>query len=321
LAKNARRVLTAMDPPEHTQARRSVVGEFTVRRMNALKPRIQQIVDEHIDAMLAGPQPADLVKDLALPVPSLVICEQLGVPYEDHDFFQDRSRKLLHHELAADERLRAADEFRAYLDELVRKKEEDPTDDLIGRQVLKQRETGQGDHEDIVSIALILLLAGHETTANQISLGTLAILRHPDLREQLASAPEAIPDAVEELLRCLSITDFITSRVTKEDVELGGVVIPAGEGVTALAGSANHDPEVFACPEKLDLTRGSRHHVAFGYGAHQCIGQNLARLELQITYETLFRRLPGLRLAVPYEELTYRDDSAIYGLHELPVTW
>jgi cytochrome P450 len=313
--------LISMDPPEHGKARRAVVGEFTVKRMAALRPRIQQIVDEHVDALLAGPRPADLVRALSLPVPSLVICELLGVPYADHEFFQARSSRLLRRTDPVEARERARDELRSYLDELVTAKEQDPTDDLLGRQVLKQRETGEGDHTDLVSLAVLLLIAGHETTANMISLGAVALLEHPGEQAKLSGDPGKMPAAVEELLRYFSIADIATSRVATEDVEIGGVLIRAGEGVLGLGNSANHDPGIFDQPDELDIERGNRHHVAFGFGAHQCLGQNLARMELQMVFETLFRRIPGLRLAAPVDELPFKDDSTIYGLYELPVTW
>jgi cytochrome P450 len=323
MTEGQRPSLVAMDPPEHTQARRSLVGEFTVRRMNALRPRIQQIVDERIDAILAGPRPCDLFEKLALPVPSLVICEQLGVPYEDHGFFQSRTQAMGQVRLPVEERMEAIGGLMAYIGELISEKARNPTeDDLLGRQVLKQRETGYGDHEDLVAHTFLLLAAGHETTANQITIGTLAILQQPELREKLTTGgAEAVQEVVEELLRYFTIIEYVTTRIAKEDVELGGVTIRAGEPAVALIHSANQDPRVFPRPGELDAERGGRHHVAFGYGAHQCIGQNLARLELQITYETLFRRIPGLRLAVPYEELSFKDGDTVYGVHELPVTW
>ena len=166
--------LVGMDGPEHRSARRSVVGEFTVKRMAALRPRIQQIVDEHIDAMLAGPRPVDLVQALSLPVPSLVTCELLGVPYSDHDFFQGRSSRLLRRTTPPQERGRIVVELLSFLDDLVARKEAEPTDDLISRQVRKQRDTGTTDHKALVHLGLLLLIAGHDTTANMISLGTIA---------------------------------------------------------------------------------------------------------------------------------------------------
>ncbi len=314
--------LINMDPPEHGAARREVVGEFTVKRMKALQPRIQQIVDEHIDAILAGPKPADLVSAFSLPVPSLVICELLGVPYGDHEFFQVRSSTLLNREVSQEARMQSVDELQEYLDRLVAGKEAEPTDDLLGRQVLKQREEhGTADHDSLVSLAFLLLLAGHETTANMISLGTVALLENPDQLELIKNDPGKTLDAVEELLRYFTIAEFATSRVATADVEIGGQLIREGDGVLGLSYSGNRDSAAFENPDELDLERGARHHVAFGFGPHQCLGQNLARMELQIVFDTLFRRIPELKLAAPVDQLPFKHDSSIFGLYCLPVTW
>ncbi|MDC0747597.1 cytochrome P450 [Polyangium mundeleinium] len=320
-ALNGKPLLIEMDGQEHAAARRAVVGEFTVKRAAALAPRIQQIVDEHIDAMLAGPRPVDLVQALSLPVPSLVICELLGVPYADHGFFQARSATLVSREAPLEAKGLAFFELLSYLDKLVTDKEQNPTDDLLGRQVLKLREEGTYDHESLLNLSFILLIAGHETTANMISLSTLALLKHPEKLAALRQDPEKTLAAVEELLRYFTIAELGVGRVATEDVELGGVLIRAGEGVVVLANIGNRDPEVFQNADELDLQRGARNHVAFGFGAHQCLGQNLARIELQIVLDTLFRRIPELRLAVPEEELPFKSDALVYGLHELPVTW
>ena len=313
--------LAGMDPPEHGPARRAVLGEFTVKRMNALRPRIQQIVDECIDRMLAGPKPVDLVKALSLPVPSLVICELIGVPYSDHDFFQSRSTTLLSRNPDPQERKTAVDELRSYLHGLVTQKEADPTDDLLGRQVLKQHETGTKDHDGLVALAFLLLAAGHETTANMISLSTVAMLEHPEQHARITSDPGKTPDAVEELLRYFTIAETVTSRVAVDDTEIDGVTIRAGEGVLGLTYAANRDPRAFENPDAFDVERGGRHHLAFGFGAHQCLGQNLARMELQIVIDTLVARIPGLRLGAPVEDLAFKDDAIVYGLYELPVAW
>jgi cytochrome P450 len=313
--------LISMDAPEHGPARRAVVGEFTVKRIQAMQPRIQQIVDECIDALLATPRPADLVEALSLPVPSLVICELLGVPYRDHAFFQSRTGRIIRRTSSQEERTAAFDELRSYLDELVTEKEQEPGDDLLGRQIRKQREKSATDHEALVSLAFLLLVAGHETTANMISLGTLALLENPRSLAAIRQDPGKTPGAVEELLRYFTIVEFATSRVAVEDVELGGVLIRAGEGVVGLGNAANHDPEVFENPDELDVERGARHHVAFGYGPHQCLGQNLARAELQIVFDTLLRRIPSLALAGHVDELPFKDDANIHGLYQLPVTW
>ncbi|MFD7666482.1 cytochrome P450 [Streptomyces sp. NPDC059788] len=318
---NFRRTMISMDGPEHRDVRRSVTAEFTLKRMKALQPRIQQIVDGCLDAMLAGPKPADLVSALSLPVPSLVICGQLGVPYEDHDFFQARSNKLLLRGASAEERLRALDELLEFLGGLIAEKETAPTDDLLGRQIVRLREEGTYRREDLARMAFLLLVAGHETTANMISLGAMVLMDRPEDADALRADPGKIPVAVEELLRYFTIAEFIPTRVATEDVELGGSLIKAGDVLVALCNVANRDPEVFPGGDELDMQRGARHQLAFGFGAHQCLGQNLARMELEIVYSTLLRRIPTLRSAIPTDELPFKHDADIYGIHEFPVVW
>ncbi|MFF0866874.1 cytochrome P450 [Nonomuraea sp. NPDC003560] len=314
-------LMLGMDGAEHAAARRPVIGEFTVRRLAALRPRIQDIVDHVIDDLLAADQrPADLVRALSLPVPSLVICEMLGVPYADHDFFQSRTAMMVRR-TSLEERRRAFAELRAYLDDLVTRKESEPGDDLFGRQIARQRQEGVLDHAALVSLAFLLLTAGHETTANMISLGVVGLLTHPEQLALVKADPDRTPMAVEELLRYFTIADGVTSRLATEDVEIGGVRIKAGEGVIVSMLSANWDPAVFKDPGELDVERGARHHLAFGFGPHQCLGQNLARMELRIVFDTLFRRIPTLRLAAPAGDLPFKTDAVIYGVHELPVTW
>ncbi|MDC0742160.1 cytochrome P450 [Polyangium mundeleinium] len=320
-SSNLRPMLIELDSPEHGPARRAVLGEFTLQRMNALTPRIQQIVDEHIDAMLAGPRPVDLVQALSLPVPSLVICELLGVPYADHEFFQTHSSQIISQKAPADVIMRSVIALMTYLGQLVGAKVQNPTDDLLSRQIQKQLETGAVDFEGLVSMAFLLLIAGHETTANMISLSTLVLTQHPEKLAAIQEDPSKTIGAVEELLRYFTIAESALGRVAKADVEIGGVTIKAGEGVFALANMANRDPEVFENADELNLDRGSRNHLAFGFGPHQCLGQNLARLELQIVIDTLFKRIPGLKSAVPFEELSFKDSSTVYGMNEFPVTW
>ena len=313
--------LLGMDPPRHTEIRRPIITEFTVKKVQRMRPRIQSIVDDHITAMLAGPKPADLITDLALPVPSLVICELLGVPYADHGFFQDRSHAFLDTALTAQEHLTALQELTDYLDKLVSRAEDNPGDDLLGRLIVKNRAADNYDHDDTVTLAWLLLLAGHETTANMIGLGTAAVLRDPDQLAELRADPSLWPGAIEEMLRYFTITDFVPSRLAVEDIEIGGLTIRAGEAVVLLTAAADRDPAAFDDPDRLDIHRGSRHHLAFGYGVHQCLGQNLARLELEVVFTTLFDRIPGLRAAGDLDALPAKDKSVIYGLESLPVTW
>ncbi|KOV36029.1 cytochrome P450 [Streptomyces sp. XY431] len=313
-----------LDDPEHARLRRMVTGDFLVKRVEEMRPGIQQIVDEALDRMIArgGPDgPADLVTDFALPVPSLVICLLLGVPYEDREEFQANSRLLLTTEADDRDVARAQDELLDYLGRLAERKRTEPGDDILSRLVTREDLTLR----EIASTGVLLLVAGHETTANMIGLSTALLLRHPEQVARLAD-PEAVPGAVEELLRLLTIVHTGVPRLAVEDVELGGTLIRAGDGVMAMLSTANRDDGLFGTEghlgvDEVDLDREARRHVSFGFGVHQCLGQPLARAELQIALATLFRRLPGLRLAVPEEELEFRTEALIYGLGALPVRW
>jgi cytochrome P450 len=219
------------------------------------------------------------------------------------------------------ERLTAMNELQDYLDGLVRAAEKEPGDDLLGRQVRKRRAEDAYDHDDLVSLAFLLLIAGHETTANATSLGIVALLENPDQLAAIRADPSLTPAAVEEVVRYFTVGDLVTTRVAAQDVEIAGVTIRAGDGVIGLGQAANFDSEAFPDPGRLDIGRVTRGHVSFSYGPHQCLGANLARLEMRIVFDTLFARLPGLRLAVPFDELPFKYESAVFGLHGLPVTW
>jgi cytochrome P450 len=311
-----------MDDPEHARLRRMVTAPFMIKRVEAMRPVVQKIVDDLIDSMLAGPKPVDLVEAFALPVPSLVICTLLGVPYTDHDFFQENSRDLIRISIPVEERSAAFKRLYDYLDELIGFKIENPGDDLLSTLV-ERIASGELTRRDAAGIGVLLLIAGHETTANMIALGTLALLEHPDQLERLRgfTEPKQIALAVEELLRYLNITHNGRRRVALEDIEIGGTTIRAGDGIILPNDIGNRDPGVFDDPDRLDVGRDARRHVAFGFGVHQCLGQPLARMELQVVYGTLYRRLPGLRLATTVEEIPFKHDGAVYGVYELPVTW
>jgi cytochrome P450 len=312
----------AQDDPEHGVFRRMLTSEFTIRRIEALRPRIQSIVDELIDDLIEAGPPADLVTRLALPVPSRVICELLGVPYADHGFFQRLSGALVSGAAAPRKAVEAGIELRAYLAGLLDDKVREPADDLLSRLAAERLPTGELTETQIADLAVLLLVAGHETTANMISLGTLALLEHPAQLALLRKDPEPalVASAVEEMLRYLTVSHRGRRRVAREDVEVGGRLIRAGEGVIATNDSGNRDPSAFPDPDTLDLTRNARHHLAFGFGPHQCLGQGLARVELQVVYGTLYRRLPELRLAVGLDEIAFTD-KLIYGVERLPVEW
>ncbi|NYT83867.1 cytochrome P450 [Alcaligenaceae bacterium] len=311
-----------MDAPRHTQHRRMLTGEFAVKRMEAYRPRIVQIVNELIDAMERRGGPLDLVEHLALPIPSLAICELLGVPYEDHDFFQEQAKVMASHNTSVEQAKAASHALcEGYLRSLIRKKRADPQDDILSRLVVNQLCAGHLSEDELVSLSRLLLIAGHETTANMTAMGSLLLLQHREQWELLREDPGLLPQAVEEILRFLDPTHSGRRRVALEDVELRGETIRAGEGVIALSLSANRDQAAFPEPDTFDIRREARHHVAFGYGVHQCLGQPLARIELQTVFSELIRRLPGLRLAVGKETLRFKDEMFIYGIKELPVEW
>ncbi|MFD2467957.1 cytochrome P450 [Amycolatopsis silviterrae] len=298
-----------MDPPEHGRFRKTLVPEFTVRKIRELQPAIQRVVDGRIDAMLAAGNTADLVADFALPVPSLVITALLGVPYADHEFFEAKTRVLVSFASTDDEREAAGKQILRYLTRLVALKRRRPGDDLLSRLLAAGTLTPQ----ELSGVAMLLLIAGHETTANNISLGVVTLLANPEW-----IGDERI---VEELLRLHSVADLVSLRVAVEDVPIGGQLIKAGDGIIPLIAAANHDSGAFGCPARFDPARTARHHVAFGYGVHQCLGQNLVRAEMGTAYRTLFERIPGLELATPADELPFKYDGVLFGLHALPVRW
>ncbi|MCD7443208.1 cytochrome P450 [Streptomyces lincolnensis] len=311
-----------MDDPEHARLRRMVTAPFAVKKVEALRSAVQRIVDDLIDGMLSRPGPVDLVEEFALPIPSLVICELLGVPYDDHAMFQENTKTMVRTTATPEERGVATRETAGYLAGQIAQRLAEPKDDLLS-SIAGRVTAGEIDHQQATEMALLLLIAGHETTANMIALGTLALLQNPDQLALLRASddPKFVAGAVEELLRYLHITHLGRRRAVTEDIEVAGQVVMAGDGVIMANEIANRDPEVFPDPDRLDLTRDARRHVAFGFGVHQCLGQPLARMELQVVYGTLYRRIPTLKLACALEDVKFKNDAFIYGVHELPVSW
>ncbi|AXX30643.1 cytochrome P450 [Actinosynnema pretiosum subsp. pretiosum] len=312
-----------MDDPEHNRQRRMVLGPFTVRKVERLRPFVQRIVDEKIDELLAGPNPVDLVTAFALPIPSLAISAVLGLPYSDHEVFERNSAVLIRQDVPPQERAEASEELQHHLDRVLGDKMTDPADDLLsdlGARVL----AGEISRPEAVDMTVLVLAGGHETTANMIALGTLALLRHPDQLALLQAGddPALAETAVEELMRYLTISHTGMRRVATEDVEIDGQVIRAGEGVVLATSIGNRDPDVYdGDPHVLDLRRPVKQHFAFSFGTHQCLGQSLARMELQVVVNTLYRRVPTLRLATALERIPFKHDGIVYGVYELPVTW
>lgn len=311
-----------LDDPEHARLRRMVTAPFAIKRVAAMRPAIQQIVDDLIDNMLAGPKPVDLVEAFALPMPSLVICQLLGVAYSDHDFFQDNSRILIKRDNDPQERNDAFRRLLDYLDDLMGEKLATPADDVLSGLAVRVK-AGELTRHEAAQMGVLLLIAGHETTANMIALGTLALLEHPAQLALLRDSddPRLVASAVEELLRYLNIVHNGRRRVALEDIDIAGRRVRAGDGLVIANDIANRDPDVFPEPDRLDIERDARQHVAFGFGVHQCLGQPLARLELQVVYSTLYRRVPTLRLAADIDQIPFKHDGGVYGVYELPVTW
>ncbi len=306
-----------MDAPDHTRYRKLLTGQFTVRRMNQLLPRVEQIVAEHLAGLRAQGSPADLVANFALPVPSMVICELLGVPYEEREGFQRDTGAALSLNKPFEEARAALDRVQEFVADLTRRKRGEPGDDMISGLI----ETGELTDEEVANMGMLLLVAGHETTANMLGLGTFLLLTRPDQLRLLREDPTLVDNAVEEMMRYLTIIHFGTTRTALEDVEIGGVVVRAGETVSISVPAANRDPERFERPDEFDVTRSASGHLGFGHGAHQCLGQQLARIEMRVGYAALFREFPDLRLAVPASEVRMRTDMSIYGVHELPVAF
>jgi cytochrome P450 len=315
-------VFARIDDPEHHRLRRMMTSQFTFRRTEAMRPQIQELVDEYLDAMINKGPPGDIVRDFGLPVPSLVIALLLGVPPEDLELFQHNTSVGLDVNSTDEERAHGFIEMYAYIQQLVARKQREPGDDLISRLITDYVATGQLDYNTVAVNAVIMMQAGHETTANMISLGTVVLLEHPDVYERIGQTDDAavVANAVEELMRYLSIVHAQVDRIATEDLVLGGQQIRAGDRLLMNLPAGNWDTEFVNNPGTLDIARNARGHVAFGYGTHQCIGANLARVEMQVAFATLARRLPGLRLAVPPDELKFKD-ADIYGMKELPVTW
>ena len=314
--------INGMDPPEHTRLRKLVAGAFTARRVEALRPRVAGIVNQLIDAMAGRPQPADLVAGFSLPLPAQVICEMLGVPAGDIGRLHAWSDAIMGDwQRDTDEIMAALAELYGYFGAQIEVKRAQPADDLMSALIAARDDADRLSEHELTVMCCTLLIGGHETTANQINLSLLLLFDHPGEAARLRADPGLIPGAVEELLRYARLGSLPPARVTTEDVQIGGVVIPAGEQVMPLFGTANRDPSAFTDPDRFDVTRDAARHLTFGAGVHHCLGAQLARVELQEAFRGLIGRLPGLRLAVPASDLEFKPGMAIHSLRELPVRW
>ncbi|WP_190155845.1 cytochrome P450 [Streptomyces litmocidini] len=314
--------LLTSDPPEHTRLRRLVNRQFTTRRMKALAPRIQEIVDDHLDTLADAPQPADLMTTVALPVPSLVISELLGVPFADHDRYQRLTRELLSLDRTREQLLASKAEMKAYLQGLVHAKRAEPGDDVLSGLVRAQEAGTPLTDDEIASLGQLILIAGHETTANVLGLAVFLLLRPPRLWDTVRDRPELVDGVIEETLRYATVLQFGLLRVAREPLSIAGRSIQAGDRVVLHLPAANRDDERFPdpdrfCPRRPDAAR----HLGFGHGPHHCPGDELARTELRILLTTLLRRFPDLRLATGPDEIRTHEHRVVHGIAELPVTF
>jgi pentalenic acid synthase len=319
--------LIGFDPPVHDVHRRLLAPYFSPKQVRLLRDHITRVARSLVDGMLTAGPPADLVRDYALPIPSMVISELLGVPYSDHGFFESMTVGLLQ-AADADGAEAAGRALWDYLDRLITAAGEDPSGGGMLAELARQVDGRALTREDLLRIALALLIGGHDTTSQMIALGVVTLLEHPGQLAALQAHPEGMPEAVDELLRMVSVTDVSGVRVATEDIEVDGQLIRAGEGILVSSSAVNRDPSVYSDPYTFDIDRvaktpglSGRQHLTFGYGIHQCLGQNLARLELEVAFAVLFRQVPGMRLAVPLDELPMRRGGTMQGAHELPVRW
>jgi cytochrome P450 len=318
-------ILTDLDPPEHTRLRRLVAKAFTVRRVEQLRARAEQIAGELLDDLVRAGPPADLVHRFAVPLPGLMICELLGVPYADRGRFREWVGAFMSvTALTVEQRFEQMGQLAAYLGMLAAQRRDTPTDDdLLGALVVASDEGDRLTEDEVVQLTLLILAAGYESTASQLVNFTYALLTHPDQLALLRERPELMPNAVEELLRWVPLAAASDSlpRYALVDVELSGGTVAAGEPVLIAWNIANRDPRVFDNPDRLDITREPKPHVRFGHGAHHCLGAPLARMDLQVGLAVLLARLPGLRLAVAEHQLEWKTGMAIRGPVALPIAW
>lgn len=310
-----------MDAPDHTRLRALVTREFMARHIESLRPKMQALVDQRVEALLKEPQPVDLIRAFALPTASAVICELLGVPFEDAGFVQSRTDGVLDRSRTAKESETSAIELMGYFDQLVTTKEKAPGDDILGRLIADKSRSEQVTHAELVGIAALLMLGGYDTMAQVIGLGTVTLLEHKDQLADFLREPALADALVEELVRYLTVNHAGLPRAATADVEVGGQLIREGEGLIVMLSSGNRDEQAFPNADAFDIRRDCRHHVGFGHGLHRCIGATFARAELAIVFRTLFERIPSLRVAVPVQELPFRHEMVLYGLKQLPVAW
>ncbi|MEV4442399.1 cytochrome P450 [Streptomyces sp. NPDC049577] len=315
--------ILGMDPPEHTRVRRLLSRSFTEVRIERLRPKIEQVAARLIDGFMAADGPADLMEQFAVPLAGTVVCDLLGVPFED----QERFRQWLDAfsattVMTAEETEEGTAALHGYIADLMHRRRAEPREDLISAMVRASDEEEKLSETELVELATVLLIAGHETVSSQLIDSLYVLLTHPEQLALLRRRPELMPTAIEELMRYVPLISHVTfARYAAEDVELSGTLVRAGESVLPAIPSANRDESVFEDPDQFDITREENPHLGFGYGIHRCLGAPLARMELHVALESLLTRLPGLRFAEPVESLEWKDGMQVRSLLRLPVRW
>lgn len=324
LGRLARESMLGLDPPEHSRLRKLVSGAFTMRRVEELRSDVTKLVDQLLTEMGALPRPVDLVENFSLQLPVQVICELLGVPLDDRHHLHRWSDTVMGDWQQNPTELDVAlAQLEDYFAEQIAAKRARPTEDLMSALIAARDQQDRLSERELVVLCLGLLIAGHEQTVSQISMSLLALLHHPDQFDRLHANPDLVPQAVEELLRFVQLSDGggTLPRVTTEEVEIAGTVLPAGSVVMVATNSANRDESRFTESDRLDLTRTESRHIAFGAGVHHCLGAPLARMELQEALRGLLRHMPGVRVAVSDSDLQFKRGLFIRSLESLPVTW
>jgi cytochrome P450 len=323
-ARGGQKSFVRTDPPAHREHRRMLARDFLVANIAQLRPYLDDLVDRLLDAMERQGPPVDLVAALGQALPANAICRLLDLPGDHSDYFQDRVATWMSLDSPPDVAAQAGGDVVQYFADLVDQREAEVragrSGDIVSGLIRDHVLAGQLTRKELTHMLHLLLVGGFDTTANMIALGTITLLRHPDQLAELREDSSLVPGAVEELLRYLTVAHHVAFRLATDEIEIGGHCVHAGEGVIAPLAAANRDPEVFPDPDRFDIHRDARRHVAFGFGIHQCLGQHLARIELNVVFERLPRRFPGLALAVADDELRFKN-SMIYGVEALPVTW